>query len=79
MVSVALRPLTVTTTFTAPAAWVGVVAEIDVLVIVPTVAGVPPKVTVAPAAKFVPAIVTTVPPAVEPLAGVTELMVGGAM
>src|SRR5437867_1175215 len=40
------------------------------------VAAVPPKVTVAPVAKFVPVIVTAVPPAVEPLLGSTLLTVG---
>jgi hypothetical protein len=40
------------------------------------VAAVPPKVTVAPAAKFVPVIVTAVPPAVDPLFGDTLLTVG---
>ena len=38
----------------------------------------PPKDTVAPATKPVPATVTDVPPAVDPLAGVTELTVGPA-
>ena len=42
------------------------------------VAAVPPNVTVAPAAKFVPVIVTAVPPAVVPLFGLTLLTVGGA-
>ena len=45
------------------------VAVIDVAVTVPTTAAVPPKVTVAPAWKFVPVIVTTVPPAAGPDAG----------
>ena len=40
------------------------------------VAGVPPNVTVAPATKFVPVIVTAVPPAVGPLLGETPLTVG---
>jgi hypothetical protein len=40
------------------------------------VAAVPPNVTVAPAAKFVPVIVTAVPPAVVPLLGLTLLTVG---
>jgi hypothetical protein len=40
------------------------------------VAAVPPIVTVAPAAKFVPAIVTAVPPAVVPLFGDTPATVG---
>jgi hypothetical protein len=37
-----------------------------------------PNVTVAPAAKFVPVIVTAVPPASDPLFGATLLTVGGA-
>jgi hypothetical protein len=41
------------------------------------VAAVLPNVTVAPAAKFVPVIVTAVPPAVAPLAGLTFVTVGG--
>jgi hypothetical protein len=40
------------------------------------VAAVPPNVTVAPAAKFVPVIVTAVPPAVDPLFGDTLPTVG---
>jgi hypothetical protein len=40
------------------------------------VAAAPPNVTVAPAAKFVPVIVTAVPPAVVPLFGVTLVTVG---
>jgi hypothetical protein len=40
------------------------------------VAIVPPKVTVAPVAKFVPVMVTAVPPAVVPLFGETPLTVG---
>jgi hypothetical protein len=40
------------------------------------VAAVPPNVTAAPAAKFVPVIVTAVPPAVDPLFGDTPLTVG---
>jgi hypothetical protein len=42
------------------------------------VAAAVPNVTVAPVAKFVPVIVTAVPPAVDPLAGLTLLTVGGA-
>jgi hypothetical protein len=38
-----------------------------------------PNVTVAPAAKFVPVIVTAVPPAVDPLFGFTLLTVGGSV
>jgi hypothetical protein len=40
------------------------------------VAAVLPNVTVAPEAKFVPVIVTAVPPEVEPLFGLTLLTVG---
>jgi len=39
-------------------------------------AAVPPNVTDAPAAKFVPVIVTAVPPAVVPLFGDTLVTVG---
>jgi hypothetical protein len=41
-----------------------------------SVAAVPPNVTVAPVAKFVPVIVTAVPPAVVPLFGNTPVTVG---
>ena len=37
-----------------------------------------PKVTVAPVAKFVPVMVTAVPPAVDPVFGDTLVTVGGA-
>jgi hypothetical protein len=69
--------LTVTVTVTAPAACAGTVAVIDVLFTTTTfVAAVPPKVTLAPAAKFVPVIVTPVPPVVSPLFGETLLTIG---
>jgi hypothetical protein len=42
------------------------------------VAAAPPNVTVAPAAKLVPVIVTAVPPAVDPLFGDTLVTVGAA-
>jgi hypothetical protein len=72
-----LRPLTVTVTVTAPALPAGVVAVICVaLTTTMLAAAVPPNVTVAPAAKFVPVIVTAVPPAVEPLLGDTLLTAG---
>src|SRR4029079_14214512 len=65
-------------TLRAPAAWAGVVAVIDVaLATVTFVAAVPPTVTVAPVAKFVPVIVTFVPPAVDPLVGEIPVTVGG--
>jgi hypothetical protein len=75
-----LCPLTVTVTVTAPALPAGVVAVICVALTTTTlVAAVPPNVAVAPATKFVPVIVTAVPPAVEPLFGDTLLTVGGRM
>jgi hypothetical protein len=71
---------TATFTVTAPALPTGVVAVIVVLFTTATfVAAVLPNVTVAPAKKFVPVIVTAVPPAVGPLFGLTLLTVGGAM
>ena len=73
-------PGLVTATVTAPAACAGVVAVIEVLFTTTTlVAAVPPKVTVAPVAKFVPVMVTAVPPPVGPLLGLTLLTVGCPM
>jgi hypothetical protein len=55
------------------------VAVIDVLLTTTTlVAAVLPNVTVAPETKLVPVIVTAVPPAVDPLLGLTLLTVGWA-
>ena len=77
LVRLPLCPFTVTVTVTAPALPAGVVAVMVVLFTTTTVvAAVPPNVTVAPAAKFVPVSVTAVPPAVDPLFGVTLLSVG---
>src|SRR5436190_290419 len=71
----------VTVTLTEPDACAGAVAVIVVpLTTVTPVAAVPPTVTVAPAAKPVPEIVRSVPPAAAPEAGDTPLTVGaGAM
>jgi hypothetical protein len=70
-------PFTVTVTVTAPALPAGVLAAIVVLFTTTTlVAAVLPNVTVAPAAKFEPVIVTAVPPAIGPLFGLTLLTVG---
>jgi hypothetical protein len=67
----------VTVTVTAPAACAGAVAVIDVLFTTVTpVAAVPPKLTVAPERKPVPAIVTAVPPLALPVLGVIEVTVG---
>ena len=74
-------PFTVTVTVTAPASPDGIVAVIVVLFTTVTlvaarrVSKIP---TVAPAAKFVPVIVTTVPPAVDPVLGFTAVTVGAA-
>ena len=69
----------VTVTVTAPVAPAGVVAVIVVPFTITTfVADALPNFTVAPAAKFVPVIVTAVPPDVEPLFGLTLLTVGAA-
>jgi hypothetical protein len=43
------------------------------------VAAVEPKVTVAPAAKLVPVMVTAVPPSVDPLLGLMLVTVGWPM
>lgn len=66
-----------TTTFTDPETWPLVVPLIAVGVTVATVREEPPKDTEAPAWKPVPFTVTDVPPAVEPLFGVTEVGAGG--
>src|SRR5439155_924687 len=67
----------VTVTVTAPAACAGVVAVICVPLTTTTlVAAVPPNVTVAPETKFVPVIVTLVPPPTGPLFGTTLLTLG---
>jgi uncharacterized protein (UPF0333 family) len=67
----------VTTTVAAPALPAGVVAVIVVAFTTTTfIAAVPPNVTVAPVTKFVPVIVTEVPPAVDPEFGLTLPTVG---
>jgi hypothetical protein len=78
LASVPLWPsVLVTTTLTAPAPWAGVVAVIEVLLTTVTpVAAVPPRLTVAPARKFVPVIVTAVPPLTDPEFGDREETVG---
>ena len=62
---------------TAPAAWAGVVAVMEVALTTFTpVAAVPPKLTVAPAKNPVPVMVTAVPPEAEPVVGETAVTVG---
>jgi len=71
--------LTFTVTVTAPALPAGLVAVMVVLFATTILfAAAAPNVTVTPAVKFVPVIVTAVPPAVDPLFGNTLLTVGGA-
>jgi hypothetical protein len=67
----------VTVAVTAPAVPAGVVAVMVVaFTTVTLVAALLPNVTPAPATKFVPVIVTAVPPAVDPLFGATLATVG---
>ena len=69
-----------TTTLTIPAACAGVIAVIVVLFTTLTfAAAAPPIVTVAPATKFVPVIVTDVPPAVVPVFGEIDVTVGAPL
>ena len=73
-------PELVTVTVTAPALPAGVVAVIVVLFTTTTlVAAALPKVTVAPAEKFVPVIVTAVPPVAGPMFGDTLFTNGTAL
>jgi hypothetical protein len=72
-----LCPPTVTVTVTGPALPAGALAVMVVLFTTTTLVATPaPNVTVAPVAKFVPVIVTAVPPAANPLFGDTPLTVG---
>jgi hypothetical protein len=67
---------TVTVTVTAPALPAGVVAKICVALWTVALAALLPNSTVAPGAKFVPRIVTAVPPPTGPVLGDTLLTVG---
>ena len=74
-----LPPGVVTTTLAVPAAPAGVTAVIDVLLTTTTlVAAAPPMVIPVAPVKFVPVMVTDVPPAVGPLLGETAVTVGGS-
>ncbi len=80
-----MPPVVVTVTSTGPALWPGATAVIVVgETTVKDVAGTVPKLTPVTCVKFVPVMVTTVPPVVEPPAAVEPievprlLMVGGA-
>jgi len=76
---VADPPIVVTTTSRAPVVPAGVVAVIEVaLIMVTPVAAVPPTVTVAPLTKPVPVMVTEVPPVVDPEKGEMLVTIGAA-
>ena len=69
----------VITIFAEPAVPAGVVAVMVVeLVTLTPVAALPPMVTVVPLTKFVPVMVTLVPPAVGPELGDIAVTVGAA-
>lgn len=65
----ALPPVVLTTTSTAPALPGGVTADTVVLLITPNGAVTPSKVTDSVVDRSVPVIVTAVPPEVEPDVG----------
>jgi len=70
----------VTTTIHRTAPCAALVAVIDVLLTTVTpVATVPPRLTVAPPGKRVPAIISAVPPLAVPVLGVIELTVGAGL
>ena len=68
----------VTATLFAPAVPAGVTAVTLVAETTTTlVAATPPTVTLLAPVRFVPVIVIDVPPIVEPLVGLTDVIVGG--
>jgi hypothetical protein len=75
---VLVPPAVVTATATAPADPAGVVTVIDVAVDAFTVAVTPPKVTDVGLERFVPLMVTDVPPAADPVLGEMVAMSGKA-
>ena len=73
----AVPPAVVTATLFAPAVPAGVTAVMLVAETTTTlVAATPPTVTLLAPVRFVPVIVIAVPPRVEPLVGVTAVIVG---
>lgn len=75
-----LPPGVVTTTLAVPAVPAGVVVVIVVaFTTVKLVTDTPPIVTAVASVRFVPVIVTEVPPAVVPEAGLMAVTVGGAV
>jgi hypothetical protein len=70
-------PAVVTVTFTWPSEWAGATAVIDVAdTTVSDVAATPPNETDVALARFVPVIVTVIPPATVPLEGLIPVTVG---
>src|SRR5262245_18593483 len=65
-------PCDTMTSATPDACWAVVAAICESPETTTSVAATPPRLTVAPAVKFVPAIVTRVPPSEVPVAGVIE-------
>jgi len=65
-----------TATRTAPAAFAGVVTEIDVALLETIVAELPPNVTAEGLARLVPVMITVVPPLVGPEVGLILEIVG---
>lgn len=79
-VPLSVPPAVVSTTAADPADFAGVTTVTEVaLTFVSEVPAVPPKVTPVVLDKFVPVIVTDVPPAVGPVTGVKEVIVGAAI
>ena len=72
-------PPTLTATILGPAPGGVTHVMVVALTTVTDVAGLPANVTVAPAAKLVPAMLTSVPPAVLPCAGAMPATVGAGV
>ena len=78
--AVAIPPAVYTHTFFAPALPAGVTALMRVALATEKLAALMPSiVTRVAVVKFVPPIVIVVPPRVEPVAGVSEVIFGGAI
>lgn len=76
-VEVTVPPEPTSTTLTTPTAFAGVTTVTDVsLTLAIDVPAVPPNVTDDVPVKWVPVIVTVVPPDEDPVAGETEVIVG---
>ena len=76
-VEVAVPPLLLRTTLTTPADFAGVTTVTEVEVLKVTAPAVPPNNTELVLLRFVPVMVTVVPPATGPLEGVIDVIEGG--